>query len=54
MLERLQKETSLVQEHTVRQSEAELAISQNEQETEVIRIELEGLRCSSEELYMRK
>ena len=49
MLERMQKESTMVQEHTVRVSECELAISQFDKEAEVNRVELEGLRISTEE-----
>lgn len=54
MSERMQRETTLFQEHTLKQSEAELAISKFDKEAESMRIELEGLRCSSEDLYIRK
>lgn len=49
MHERMQKETSLVQENTMRISECEIAISQFDKEAEVIRIELDGLHLSTQD-----
>ena len=54
MLERMQKETALIQEHTMRITECELAISQFDKEAEMNRMELDGLRLSTEEQYSRK
>lgn len=54
MNDRLQRETTMVHEQSLKQSEAEITLSKQEKETEGMKIEIEGLRCSTEELYIRK
>ena len=48
LLERVQKETAMVQENTIKLHEGEMSISQMEKEEGVIRYDLDGLRVSSE------
>lgn len=54
MLERMQKESSLVKENTMTLTECQMKMDQFEKEEGVIRYEVDGLRVSSEDLFNRK
>ena len=54
MLERMTKETAHFQEQTARLHDAELQIGTLEKEQDALRLEIDGLRCSSEEQMTRK
>lgn len=54
MLERMSKETAHFQEQTMRLHDGEVQLGQQEKEQDALRIEVDGLRCSSEEQMNRK
>lgn len=49
MLERMSKETAHFQEQTIRLHDAEVQLGQQEKEQDALRLEIDGLRCSSED-----